>query len=158
MERNDETIDKRQRGAALLISAVVLSLMSVLAFAAIHHSEQESTASGRSRAAARAVHAADAGIQIALVRLAETPPDLEPISETLTGGSSLESRTRTETVAKNLNQIAVREGAEGYAVNVGSGVANISRIFLVNVTAESGVSTAEVEAKLSRTGADATGY
>jgi hypothetical protein len=154
--RNRDT--RRQEGAALLVSAVVLSLMSVIAFAAIRHSEQESTSSGRSRAASRAIYAADAGVQLALVRLAETPPDLDPISENLTDGALLESRTRTQGAAQNLGQIGVRLGAEGYSINIGANVANVTRVFRVNVTADSAGSVAEVEAKLSRTGADATGY
>jgi len=149
---------RREEGAALLVSAVVLSLMSVIAFAAIRHTEQESTSSGRSRAAARAVYAADAGVQLALVRLSETPPDLDPISENLSDGALLQSRSRTQTTPQNLNQTGTRQGAEGYSINIGSNVANIVRVFQINVTADSSGSVAEIEAKLSRTGADATGY
>lgn len=150
--------NKREEGAALLVSAVVLALMSVIAFAAIRHTEQESTSSGRSRAATRATYAADAGVQLALVRLAETPPDLNPISENLTDGASLQSRTRTQGTPQNLNQTGVKLGAEGYSLNAGANVANITRVFQINVTADSANSVAEVEAKLSRTGADSTGY
>ena len=147
-----------ERGAALLITAVVLSLMSVLAFTAIRHAEQESTSGGRSRSATRAVHAADAGVELALIRLAETPPNLDPINENLTDGATLQSRTRTQGAAQDLDQIGMRTGAEGYSVNVSSGVAHLTRVFQIHVTADSAGAVAEVEAKLSRSGADATGY
>ena len=49
---------KREGGAALLITAIILVVVGALAFTSIRHSEQESTGSARSRACSRHLPAA----------------------------------------------------------------------------------------------------
>ena len=70
----------------------------------------------------------------------------------------MQSRSRTETVPQTLAQVGLGEAAEGFALNVGSGAGQLNRIYQVNVTAEAGGSTTEIEVRLSRTEADAVGY
>lgn len=150
--------EKREQGMALLLSAVILMLVSMLAFSALQHSEQESTSGARSRSSMRTVYAADAGVELALSRLTQSPPDLSAFSVGLANGATVESRTRTQGSPQVLGQAGLGEPAEGYSLNVGAGVSQVSRIFLVNVTATGGGSTAELEARLSRSAADSTGY
>jgi len=150
--------ERHQAGVAVLMTSLVLVLVALIAFTALRRSEQESTAGGRSRATTRSIQAADAGVQLALSRLRESPPNLNAFDIDLVEGANLQSRTRTETSAQDLDQAGLGEPEEGYALNMGSGVASVKRVFLVNVTAEAGGSTAEVEAKLGRSEVEATGY
>jgi Tfp pilus assembly protein PilX len=151
---------KREAGAALMITALVMMVVSLLGFAAIRNSEQESTAGARSRATTRSLYAADAGVQLALSRLTQSPPKLTAFSVNLVDGVNLESRTRTQTNPVDLDQVGQAIGGqEGFSVNVGAGSKYVSRIFQVNVTSTGGGgSTTEVEARLSRIGPEATGY
>ncbi len=143
---------------ALLLTSVILMLVSMLAFSAIRHSEKESTSSARSRNTMRTMYTADAGIQLSLARLAQTPPNLNAFDVTLAGGANLQSRTRTQTSPQDLGQTGIGAPEEGWDLNVGRGVTFVNRIYLVNVTASQGTSTAEIEAKLSRMGVDTSGY
>ena len=78
--------EKREQGMALLLSAVILMLVSMLAFSALQHSEQEATSGARSRSSLRTIYAADAGIELALSRLTQSPPDLSAFSVGLANG------------------------------------------------------------------------
>ena len=151
---------RRERGAALLITSLILVVVGAIAFTGMRHSEQESTAGARSRANTRTFYAADAGIQLAMSHLAQEPADLSPIDVNLANNLNIQSRTREETTAQDLDQIGTGgETVEGESLNVGGGVGTLTRVYLVTVTATSpNGSTAEVEAKISRTSADATGY
>ena len=149
---------RRQGGAALFITALILMLVSLLAVTAIYNSEQESLGGARSRNTSRTFYAADAGIQLALSRLSQSPPNLTPFDINLVGGANMQSRSREQATPQVLKQVSLGEPPEGYSVNVGSGAGYINRVFLVNVTATSGGSTAELEAKLSRTEPEAAGY
>ena len=149
---------KRQAGAALMITSLVLMVASLLGFAAIRNSEQESTAGARSRSTTRSLYGADAGIQLARGRLLESPPNLTAFSVNLVDGVTLESRTRTQTNPVDLDQIGIGSGGEGFSVNVGSSSKYVSRVFHINVTSTGGGSTAEVEARLSRIEPEAAGY
>jgi Tfp pilus assembly protein PilX len=150
---------KQEAGAALLVTALVLMVVSLLGFAAIRNSEQESTASARSRATTRSLYAADAGVQLAMARLSQNPPQLTAFSVNLADGMTLESRARSETNPVPLDQVNQAVGGkEGFSVNVGAGAKYVSRVFQVNVTSTGGGSTAEVEARLNRIGPEGTGY
>jgi len=149
---------RRENGAALLITALCLLLVSLLSFNAIRDSEKESDSGARSRSTARSLHAGDAGFQIALAHLTQTPPDLTPFDVDLPENANVQSRTRTDTSPQSLSQTGTSAPAEGYGINVDAGVQNVSRVYLVTVTSTAGGSTSELEAKLSRTSADATGY
>ena len=155
----DRGTSRREAGAALLVTALVLMVVSLLGFAAIRNSEQESSASARSRATTRSLYAADAGVQLALSRLSQNPPNLTAFSVNLVDGVTLESRARTETNPVDLDQVNQAVGGkEGFSVNVGAGSKYVSRVFQVNVTSTGGGSTTEVEARLNRIGPEGTGY
>ena len=149
---------RRERGAALLLTVMCLLLVSLLSFNAIRNSERESNSSARSRSTARTLHAGDAGFQLALSRLTQTPPNLSSFSIDLAENANVQSRTRTDTVPQVLTQKGTTTPPEGFGINVDAGVKNVSRVYLVTVTSTAGGSTAELEAKLSRISADATGY
>lgn len=149
---------RRQRGVALLITALCLLLVSLLSFNAIRNSEQESKSGARSRSTARTLHAGDAGFQLARARLTQSPPDLSAFDVDLAEGANVQSRTRTDTSPQVLTQKGTSTPPEGFGINVDAGVQNVSRVYLVTVTSTAGGSTAELEAKLSRTSADASGY
>ncbi len=149
---------KREHGSALLVTSIVLVLVSMLALAAMTQSERESTGSARSRSSTRAFYAADAGVELALSRLKQSPPDLSAFDVDLADGANVQSRSRAEATPHSLDQVGTGETPEGYAVNVGSGAGYSNRVYLVNVTSSAGGSTIEVEAKLIRGDASALGY
>ena len=150
---------KREGGAALLITTMILVVVGALAFTGMRHSEQESTGSARSRAITRTFYAADAGIQLAMRHLSQEPADLTPFDVPLDYGATVQSRTREELLPSALDQIGLGETAQGETLNAGSGVGTVTRVYLVTVTATSpNGATAEVEAKINRTSAEATGY
>ena len=149
---------RRERGAALLITALVLLLVSLLSFTSIRNSEQESSSSARSRATARTLHAGDAGLQLALAHLKQTPPDLAAFDIDLPENANVQSRTRVETAPQMLTHEGLGERPEGFGINADAGVIAISHVYRVNVTSTAGGSMTELEAKLSRLGTDSAGY
>ena len=150
---------KREGGVALLLTSVILVLVSALAFTAIRNSEQESTAAARSRTTTRTFHAADAGIQLAMSRLSQDPVDLSAFDVTLASGATVQSRSREEAGPSTLDQVGLGDTVEGEQLNADAGAGTISRVYLVTVTATSpNGSVTELEAKVSRTSAEATGY
>ena len=151
---------KHQEGLALLTTSIVLLLVAMLAMAALRDSQRESTSGARSRAATRTIHAADAGIQLARAHLLETPPHLLPINVTM-GSATIQSRTRSQAIPVGLDEVGTGNAPvpDGYSVNLGTtGVTYTNRIYRVNITATTGTSAAELEAKLSRIGAAGQGY
>jgi Tfp pilus assembly protein PilX len=150
--------DRRQQGVALLLVALVLIIVSMLTMTAINHTEQEFTGGSRSRSSTRAFYGADAGVELALNRLSQSPPNLNAFDLDLSELTNVQSRSRNETAPQPLGQVALGETPEGWAVNVGAGAGYTNRVYRVNVTASSGGSTIEVEAKLVRGDLDATGY
>jgi hypothetical protein len=149
---------KRQKGAAMLITSLVLVLVVMMALSSLNQSEEESTGGARVRSATRALQAADAGIQFGLGRLTQSPPDLTAFDLSLPGQVKVQSRSQLEPTPQDLLQVGLGEAADGYSVNVGSGASSINRVYLLTVTASSSSSTATVEAKLSRESADVNGY
>jgi hypothetical protein len=149
---------RREAGAALFVTVLVLVLVALLALASIRNAEEESTGGARSLSNAKAFHAADAGIQLALTRLMQSPPNLNPIDVALTS-ANVQSRRREQSSAQALEQIGSGGGAvEGYSLNVGAGVGLVQRVFVVNSTSTASGSTVELEAKLARSGVEATAY
>jgi Tfp pilus assembly protein PilX len=150
---------KREQGAALLITSLILVVIGAIAFTSMRHSEQESTAGARSRANTRTFYAADAGVQLAMNHLTQDPVDLTPLNVNLANNLNVQSRTREEVLPQTLDQVGLGGVTEGESLNAGSGVTTVTRVFLVTVTAASpNGSTAEVEAKIGRTAAEASGY
>ena len=150
-------VSKHQEGLALLTTSLVMVLMGLLALAALNDSERESTSGARSRATTRNIHAADAGIQLARTHLTQSPPNLTPIDVSF-GDAKIQSRSRTQSTPQTLDQVGLGAAPEGYSVNVGAGASFFNRIYQVNVTATTGSSAAELEAKLSRVEAEGQGY
>jgi len=147
---------RRQDGMAIYVVMLVAALMSALAVTAVSQSGTELAASGRTRASARALYAADAGIQIARNHIAQYPANTNPIDVTLPNGWVLQSRKRTEAAAQPI----ARDGnygapPEGYSLDDGY----MSEFYLVNITATAlGGGASELEAKLSRLAAGVGGY
>lgn len=150
---------RRQGGAALLVTTLVLLLVGMLALTSIKDSEQESTAGARSRATARTLYAADAGIHLALSRLSQTPPDLNSFDVDMADGANVQSRSRSQAGPVAIQQVSIGQAEDGYALNVGGGASSLTRIYQVNVTASyANAAAAELEARLNRTEVVATGY
>ncbi len=139
---------KREAGIALLVATFVLMLIGAIAVAAIGHSGQESNAAARSRAATRSIHAADAGIQLAMNRVRQNPPRTDAV-DIVVDGRTVQSRRRTVAGAQPIVEAGTGAPPEGYAVNVGAGYVN--ELFLAPVTSTSpDGAVSEIEAKLAR--------
>lgn len=150
---------RRERGAALLVTSLVLLLVGMLAIASIQDAEQESTAGGRARATTRTLYAADAGIQLALGRLSQSPPNLNAFDIDMADGANIQSRSRTQAMPATIKPVGSTSGEEGYALNVGAGASSTTTVYQVNVTASyANAAAAELEARLNRTEVVATGY
>jgi hypothetical protein len=147
--RRTSRIREPEQGMALFITVFVLLLIGAVAVAAINHSREEATAGGRARATMRTFYSADSGIQLALMHIAQNPPNLNPFNITIDGGRTVQSRTRADATPQPLVRTGFGPPPEGYEINVGSAFFN--EIFLVNVTstAPNGAS-AELEARLAR--------
>ena len=149
---------EQQRGSALLITMMVLLLVSSLAITGLERSAEESTSGARLRSTTQTLHAADSGIQLVMSRLTQTPPDLSAFDIALDGGASVASRARTDALPQDIGQAGLGTPAEGFALNMGAGVTQLTRLYTVRTTAVGNGSTVELEAKLARMSADAGGY
>jgi hypothetical protein len=138
---------RHDQGMALFMAVFILTLVSMVALAGIQNSENEATASGRSRSSLRMLHAADAGLQYAAAR--DSHLEIGSFSLDLGDGRTVQSRRRDQVGAQPLSDAGVGEPPEGYAVCTGSGVCYVTRLYLVNVTATSNAgSVIELESKL----------
>lgn len=147
---------KREQGVALLITLMLILLVGVLVLTSIGHSGDESVAGARARATARALYAADGGMQLAFARVTQQPPVTTPIDITI-GNMSVQSRTRADAAAQNLDSLGSGPPPEGYGVNTGSGY--VSEVFRVNMTSLGPTgSTAELQAKLYQFSGSIGGY
>ncbi len=148
MNQRNHSANKREQGLVLLMTMFIMMLIGVIAVDAIGQSGMESAASGRSRSTIRTMHAADAGAELAVSRLFQSPPNLNPISLTF-AGRSVESRLRTEVGAQNLAFVGAGKAPEGYSVNIGESY--VTEGYDVTITAASlDGSVAEVETKITR--------
>ncbi len=139
------------------MTVFILLLVGAVAIAALENSGEEAAASGRSRAATRAVYAADAGVELAMSHIAASPPDVTAFDVDLGGGRLVQSRTRADTSPQPIAMAGMGPPPEGYAINTGSGYVN--EVYLVNVTSPSpDGTTAEIEARLGRLEAGSGGY
>lgn len=135
-----------ESGFALVTAMVVMLLISAVVSNLIGYSSEEAQSSARSRATAKNLYAADSGIQLSLQRL-QNPPDLSAFSYTLTDGTLVESRKRSDGAPQPIARADFGPPPEGFSINVGGGFVN--ELFLLNVTAEaSNNGVAELEAKL----------
>ena len=134
---------------ALLITMFILFLIAGIAMTSMVHSGEEASGSAHTRVAMRAFHAADAGIQFAINRVAQNPPKLDAFDFTLSGNRRVQSRARGDTVPMPITPDGIGPPPEGYSITVGSGF--VYEIFRVNVTAEGDdLGVAQIEAKIAR--------
>ena len=142
-----------------MIVTFALTIMSFLALSGLRNSDREALTASRSRNTTRTLAAADAGLQLALGRLAQSPPDLNAFDVDLADGANVQSRGRSDTAPQDLKEVgSSQSGQEGYGMAIGGSIGGINRIYLVATTATTGGSTVELEAKLTRSGVDEIGY
>ena len=147
---------QREGGLALLMTAVLILLAGLLVLTSLSHTGEESIAGARARSTARALHAADGGMQMALSRVTQTPPNTGPIDFSV-GSFGVQSRTRAQGSAQNIDSLGAGLPPEGYGINTGSGY--VSELFLVDMTSLGPTgSTAELQAKLYRFAGTSGGY
>ena len=147
---------KREEGVALLITVILILLVGILVLTSIGHSGDESVAGARARSTVRALHAADGGMQLAFARVTQEPPNTNPIDINI-GNLSVQSRTRADGAAQNLDSLGSGPPPEGYGVNTGAGY--VSELFLVDITSLGPTgSTTELQSKLYRFTGGSGGY
>jgi len=148
--------ERREQGITLLITVVMILLVGILVLTSIGHSGDESAAGGRARATARALHAADGGMQMALSRVTQDPPNTNPIDVTV-GTISVQSRTRADATPQSLDSLGSAPPPEGYGINSGGGY--VAELFKVDITSSGPTgSTAELQSKLYRFSGASGGY
>ncbi|MGH0030899.1 MAG: hypothetical protein ACQGVC_13990 [Myxococcota bacterium] len=148
--------NRREEGVTLLITVIMILLVGILVLTSIGHSGDESVAGARARSTARALHAADGGMQLALTRVTQNPPNTGPIDVTV-DGISVQSRTRADATPQNLDSLGSGPPPEGYGINAGSGY--VAELFRVDITSSGPTgSTAELQSKLYRFDGAAGGY
>jgi Tfp pilus assembly protein PilX len=146
----------REQGITLLVTVVMILLVGILVLTSIGHSGDESAAGARARATARALHAADGGMQLALARITQDPPNVNPINVTI-GNMSVQSRTRADSAPQSLDSLGSGPPPEGYGINAGSGY--VAELFRVDITSLGPTgSTAELQSKLYRFSGASGGY
>jgi hypothetical protein len=134
-------------GMALITAVLLLLLISATIVSSIEFSGPEFQAGGRARASSRNLYAADSGIQFGLNRI-QAPRDLTAFSFTLTDGTLVESRGRTDSTAQDINADGIGQPPDGMQINVGSGYVN--ELFELTVTAEAtNGATTELQTKLA---------
>jgi hypothetical protein len=146
---------KRQEGVALLITVFVLLLIGAVAIAAIDQSGDEATSSARTRAAMRALLAADAGVEVAIGQLANL--DDSPFDLDIGDGIQVQSRTRDDVVPQEIT-LASPGGPppDEYGLPSAAGTTYgetgyFTDVYLINVTSSTpDGSVAQVEARLGR--------
>ena len=140
---------KRDGGIALITVVLVIFLLTASGLASVDFTEQESRASGQSRATMRSLYAADAGIQLAISRI-QPPEDLTAFSFALADGTVVESRKRSDgapLVIGRGNGPGAAPPPDGFEINQGSGFS--LKVHEINVTAVGNNElTSELEAKI----------
>lgn len=147
---------RHEHGITLLVTVVMILLVGILVLTSIGHSGDESAAGARARASARALHAADGGMQLALARVTQEPPNTNPIDVTI-GNVSVQSRTRADATPQSLVSLGSGAPPEGYGINTGSGY--VAELFRVDITSLGPTgSTAELQSKFYRFAGAVGGY
>jgi len=142
---------KREQGIALITVVLVIFLLTASALSSVDFTEQESRASGQSRATMRSLYAADAGIQLATSRI-QPPEDLSAFTFALADGTVVESRKRSDGAPQAIGGATAGRPPDGYEVNAGTGFQ--FNVYQLNVTAVGNNDlTSELEAKVGVLGA-----
>jgi hypothetical protein len=138
---------RHESGMALITAVLLLLLISATIVSTIEFSGQEYQAGGRARATSRNLYAADSGIQFGLNRI-QPPRDLSAFSFTLTDGTVVESRARSDSSPQDIAADGIGQPPDGMQINVGSGYVN--ELFELTVTAEANNgATTELQTKLA---------
>jgi len=146
-----------ETGVALIVSILVLLMISAIGIAAVDRAGDDAKVTGHAKADARALYAADAGIGVALNRLAGPIPDLTPFNVDLDDGVSVRSGTRAASAPEPIAYLGTAGPPDGYSLVIGSGF--ISKTYRVNVTGfGTGASRSELEAKLTRLSSSGGSY
>ena len=156
---HEESLPRGERGSALLVTTLVLMLVALLALTSLKDAEQESTAGGRSRATARTLYAADAGVQLALSRLAQGQPNLDAFDVDLGNGTNVQSRRRTDAAPLPIAPAGSGGPSPGYGLGMEGSATAVTEVFEVPVTATyTNNAAVELEVRLNRTSVMAVGY
>ena len=153
--RGGERRERGEEGLALLITMLMLLLMGAIAIAAIGESGEEAASSARTRAATRALLAADGGIEVAISHLAAFDDSAFDVS--VGDGIRVQTGTRDSGTPTKI-ELAAPGGPppEGYGLAAAGGTQYgetgfFTDIYLVNVTSSTpDGSVAQVEARLGR--------
>jgi hypothetical protein len=147
-----------EQGIAMILTILLLLLISGIGIAAVEHSGNESIMSGSARRWTRTFFAADAGIQMALSQIAQTPPDLNQFTFQLeNGATNVRSGSLADASAQPIESVGVGAPPDGYSINVGSGYQ--SRLYKANATAFGPASArVELEAKFAKLDSGGGGY
>ena len=147
-------------GVAMILTILLLLLITGIGIAAVEHAGNESILSGSSRRWTRTFFAADAGIQMALSQIAQSPPDLTQFTFQLENGAmDVRSGSRSDIGPQPIESVGVGAPPDGYSINVGSGFQ--SRLYKANATAEvtsAQTATVELEAKFAKLDSGGGGY
>lgn len=136
---------ERESGIAMITVVLIIFLLMASALSAVDFTEQESRASGQSRATMRSLYAADAGIQLAISRVATQ--DFSAFSFNLADGTNVESRSRSDAAAQPLADGLAGGVPDGMGFGVGIGYQLM--VYPMNVTAAGRNDlTSELEAKV----------
>jgi len=148
MNRHVHSQEKHEQGLILLMTMFILMLIGVIAIDTIGQSGSESAISGRSRNTIRTLHAADAGIQLAVSRLFQSPPNLDPIS-IIFAGRTVESRARAVSDAEDLAFAGAGKTPDGLSINIGESYVTEGYEVVITAVSKDG-SVAEIESKVTR--------
>lgn len=130
----------------MITVVLIIFLLMASALSSVDFTEQESRASGQSRATMRSLYAADAGIQLAMSRV-QAPADTSAFGFNLADGTRVESRKRSDAGPQPIIDDGAGAPPDGFAINVGAGYAN--QVYRLNVTAVGNNNlTSELEAKV----------
>jgi hypothetical protein len=148
-ERTPSIARRREGGIAMITVVLIIFLLMASALSSVDFTEQESRASGQSRATMRSLYAADAGIQLAMSRV-ETG-DFSAFSVALTDGTVVESRRRTDgapqPIAGGGSDVQAGPPPDGFQFGEGGGFA--MQVYPLNATAVGNNDlTSELEAKV----------
>jgi hypothetical protein len=146
-----------EQGIAMILTILLLLLISGIGIAAVEHSGSESIMSGSARRWTRTFFAADAGIQMALSQIAQTPPDLNQFNFQLENGATNVWSGTPGGGLQPIESVGVGAPPDGYSINVGSGYQ--SRLYKANATARGPAqATVELEAKFAKLDSGGGGY
>lgn len=148
---------KRRQGAALIVAVIALLMAATIAIHAMQSTQKESTAGARARNTTRTLEAADAGVQFAIARLSQSPPNLNAFSVDV-DGTTVQSRSRSQATPQNLVQETAGAPPDGFSINVGTDSGFAGSVYKVSITGANGSSTSELEVRFSRLEAGGSAY